>query len=76
MTARMRLVSFALAAVISGVGVRTAGDHAPVEPPLSWGDQNDGTYRNPILPADFSDPDAIRVGDDFYMGPRRLARVR
>ncbi len=26
-----------------------------------------GTYRNPILHADFSDPDAIRVGDDFYM---------
>ncbi len=35
--------------------------------PLPWGDQGDGTYRNPILPADFSDPDAIRVGDDFYL---------
>jgi beta-xylosidase len=31
-----------------------------------WGDQGDGTYVNPILPADFSDIDAIRVGDDFY----------
>jgi len=30
-------------------------------------DQGDGTYRNPILHADYSDPDAIRVGDDFYM---------
>lgn len=39
----------------------------PVERPLAWGDQGDGTYRNPILPADFSDPDAIRAGDDFYL---------
>ena len=30
-------------------------------------DRGDGTYRNPILYADYSDPDAIRVGDDFYM---------
>lgn len=30
-------------------------------------DQGDGTYVNPILYADYSDPDAIRVGDDFYM---------
>ena len=30
-------------------------------------DQSDGTYKNPILHADYSDPDAIRVGDDFYM---------
>jgi beta-xylosidase len=30
-------------------------------------DKGNGTYRNPILHADYSDPDAIRVGDDFYM---------
>ena len=30
-------------------------------------DQGNGTYRNPILHADYSDPDAIRVGDDYYM---------
>ena len=24
-------------------------------------------YTNPILQFDFSDPDAIRVGNDFYM---------
>ncbi len=32
----------------------------------SWGDQYDGTYRNPIIPADYSDIDCIRVEDDFY----------
>lgn len=30
-------------------------------------DQGDGTYVNPILNADFPDPDVIRVGDTFYM---------
>lgn len=30
-------------------------------------DQGNGTYKNPILYADYSDPDAIRVGDDYYM---------
>jgi len=30
-------------------------------------DQGDGTYCNPILYSDYSDPDAIRVGDDFYL---------
>ena len=32
-----------------------------------WGDQGNGTYVNPILNADYSDPDAIRVGDKYYM---------
>ena len=30
-------------------------------------DNGDGTYKNPILCADYSDPDAIRVGNDYYM---------
>ena len=32
-----------------------------------WGDQGDGTYRNPVLNIDFSDPDVIRVGEKYYM---------
>ena len=35
--------------------------------PLDWGDQFDGTYKNPVLNADYSDPDVIRVGDTYYM---------
>ncbi|MGA2229564.1 MAG: glycoside hydrolase 43 family protein [Tepidisphaeraceae bacterium] len=35
--------------------------------PLTWGDQGDGTYKNPILKSDYSDPDVIRVGPDFYL---------
>jgi beta-xylosidase len=30
-------------------------------------DQGNGTYKNPVLFADYSDPDVVRVGDDFYM---------
>lgn len=30
-------------------------------------DNGDGTYTNPVLYADYSDPDAIRVGDDYYL---------
>jgi beta-xylosidase len=30
-------------------------------------DNGNGTYKNPILHADYSDPDVIRVGDNYYM---------
>jgi beta-xylosidase len=30
-------------------------------------DNGDGTYRNPIIHADYSDPDVVRVGSDFYL---------
>jgi len=33
----------------------------------SWGDQGDGTYRNPILNADYPDVDVERLGDTYYM---------
>lgn len=33
----------------------------------SWGDQGDGTYRNPILNADYPDVDIEQLGDTYYM---------
>jgi len=30
-------------------------------------DQGNGTYKNPVLNADYSDPDVIRVRDDYYL---------
>jgi len=30
-------------------------------------DLGNGMYKNPVLYADYSDPDACRVGDDYYM---------
>lgn len=40
-----------------------------------WGDQGDGTYRNPVLAVDFSDPDPIRVGNDYYMAASTFESV-
>jgi beta-xylosidase len=47
------------ASVTHGAGPTTVGPWIP--------DRGDGTYQNPVLFADYSDPDAIRVGDDFYL---------
>ncbi|HEV7698800.1 MAG TPA: glycoside hydrolase 43 family protein [Pyrinomonadaceae bacterium] len=30
-------------------------------------DNGDGTYKNPIIHADYSDPDVVRVGREYYM---------
>lgn len=42
-----------------------------ITPPLCphpWTpDRGDGTYQNPILCADYSDPDVIRDGEDFWL---------
>jgi beta-xylosidase len=40
-------------------GGRGAGPWSP--------DNGDGTFKNPIIFADYSDPDVVRVGDDFYL---------
>ena len=48
-------------------GCLPAQEQKPYVSKVWVADNGDGTYRNPILHADYSDPDAIRVGDDFYM---------
>ena len=30
-------------------------------------DQGNGTFKNPVLYADYSDPDVLRVGDNYYL---------
>ncbi len=42
---------------------------------ISVADNGDGTYRNPVIHADYSDPDAIRVGNDFYMTASSFTNV-
>ncbi|MDQ1832735.1 glycoside hydrolase family 43 protein [Massilia scottii] len=40
----------------------------PTTPQQPWtADLGNGQYQNPILHADYADPDAIRVGDTYYM---------
>lgn len=38
-------------------------------------DNNDGSYRNPPLNADYPDPDIIRVGEDFYFASTTFANT-
>jgi beta-xylosidase len=39
-----------------------------VAPAQTWtADNGNGTYANPLFYDEFSDPDVIRVGDDFYL---------
>lgn len=35
--------------------------------PMRTSDNRDGTFTNPLIFADYPDPDIIRVGSDFYM---------
>ncbi len=45
----------------------TSFGQAPFISKVWVADNGNGTYKNPVLHADYSDPDAIRVGDDYYM---------
>ncbi|HVT81970.1 MAG TPA: family 43 glycosylhydrolase, partial [Phycisphaerae bacterium] len=36
-------------------------------PPVYSPDNTNGTFKNPIIFADYSDPDVCRAGDDYYM---------
>src|SRR5262245_25752737 len=50
------------------LGVALAAFTSPTLLAAPWiSDQDDGTYKNPVLFADYSDPDLIRIGGDFYM---------
>ncbi|MBN2449304.1 MAG: glycoside hydrolase 43 family protein [Lentisphaeria bacterium] len=42
-------------------------ENGPAGTTGSWGDQGDGTYRNPILNADYPDVDVEQVGGTYYM---------
>jgi beta-xylosidase len=63
------------AARVATTGRASAGSSVmPGE--LPWtADQGDGTYRNPVLNADWSDPDAVRVGGHFYMTASTFNRI-
>jgi beta-xylosidase len=56
--------------LITGILISTALSAPSQQPYVSkvWvADNKNGTYKNPVLFADYSDPDACRVGDDYYM---------
>lgn len=43
--------------------------------PAWQADLGDGTYKNPVLFADYSDPDVTRVGDDYWMTSSSFGHV-
>ncbi|MGW8394294.1 family 43 glycosylhydrolase [Pseudoduganella sp. HUAS MS19] len=53
---------------------RTLGAPQSLRAPWSP-DLGDGRYRNPVLHADYSDPDAIRVGKRYYMTASSFTNV-
>lgn len=48
---------------------------AAASSPVWVPDQGDGTYRNPVLAGDYSDPDAVRVGSDYYLTASSFTNV-
>jgi xylan 1,4-beta-xylosidase len=70
---RPRLFPFAalgatifLLVITDGPAARPAP--APVPARTTWmADNGNGTYTNPLFYDEFSDPDVIRVGDDYYL---------
>jgi beta-xylosidase len=66
-----RLSTVLLAAVLAQ---HARADALPPDAP--WvADLGDGRYKNPVLHADYSDPDVIRVGDRFYMTASSFTNV-
>jgi beta-xylosidase len=64
MSTALRAVPLALSLVFLAPGSHAAGAHATE----AWvPDLGNGKYQNPVLNADYSDPDAIRVGDTYYL---------
>lgn len=85
-SSRRQALATGLGAVVGGVAwgalggtARAAAPAAPgpangPEPPWT-ADLGDGRYRNPVLNADWSDPDVVRVGAYFYLTASTFNRV-
>ncbi len=67
---KLPVVLLALVCLIQSYGQEKKNIVAPQKKYVSkvWvADNGDGTYKNPIIHADYSDPDIIRVGEDYYL---------
>jgi beta-xylosidase len=61
-------IGMAVLLAVLAAGCRSAPATRPAGHDEAWvADLGDGRYRNPVLHADYSDPDAIRVGDTYYL---------
>ena len=59
---------FLLPALLCACGENPGGPDTPSYLSKVWSpDNGDGTYTNPVLHADYSDPDVCVVGEDYYL---------
>lgn len=58
-----RLKAWALCCAL----LATTAAHAQYQSKVWHPDNGDGTFTNPVINADYSDPDVIAVGDDYYL---------
>ena len=64
------------ALVLCAAAIMTMASPASAQSDGRWfADQGDGTYRNPVLAGDYSDPDVVRVGDDYYLTSSSFTNV-
>lgn len=62
---KLELTLLAFAMALSGAAQTT-----------SWtADNGNGTYTNPLLYDEFSDPDVLRVGEDYYLAGTTMHTV-
>ena len=55
---------------------RTSAATDGANPRPAWApDVGDGRYQNPVLFADYSDPDAVRVGSDYWLTSSSFSHV-
>jgi beta-xylosidase len=71
-TRKLRLRRILFLAVAVSFSLQTVGQPAPTgsmdRVSKVWNpDAGDGSYQNPVLYADYSDPDVIRVENEFYL---------
>lgn len=58
----MKTKFFAICLLLIGAGMAASAQSSVWTPDLG-----NGKYKNPVLYADYSDPDVIRTGDDYWM---------
>ncbi|MBR4365866.1 MAG: family 43 glycosylhydrolase [Bacteroidaceae bacterium] len=65
--------SFVALLASSGLHAQTTTTYTP---PASWtADNGNGTFTNPLFYDEFSDPDILRVGDDYYLAGTTMHAV-
>jgi beta-xylosidase len=63
---RSRLFCYCIALLLA-LSANITAQRQLDSPTGSWGDQGNGTFINPVINADYSDPDVVRVKSDFYL---------